>query len=95
MNNNERTYYSHDAEMREMRNRTVFTLLFMTLGLGLGAVLALLFAPSSGKDTRHEIAGNVEDGLQAGRENLEPTIKKLEKEFSEFRKNVEERLNHS
>lgn len=94
MNNNERIYYSRDAEMQAMRHRTIFTLLFMTLGLGLGAVLALLFAPSSGKDTRNEIAGNVEDGLQAGRHNLEPTMKKLEKEFAEFRKTVEERLNH-
>jgi gas vesicle protein len=95
MNNNERIYYSRDAEMHEMRNRTVFTLLFMTIGLGLGAVLALLFAPASGKDTREDIVENVEGGFQAGRENLEPTMKKLEKEFSDFRKSVEERLNHS
>jgi gas vesicle protein len=95
MNNNERIYYSHDAEMQETRNRTIFTIIFMTLGLGLGAVVALLFAPASGKDTRDEIAGNVEDGVQTGRDKLEPTMKKLEKEFSEFRKSVEERLNHS
>ena len=95
MNNNERIYYSRDAEVQAMRNRTVFTLLFMTLGLGIGAVLALLFARSSGKDTRDEIAGNVEDGVQTGRDKLEPTMKKLEKEFSEFRKSVEERLNQA
>jgi gas vesicle protein len=93
--NNDRIYYSHDAEVQEMRNRSFFTLLFMTLGLAVGAVLALLFAPSSGKTARDEIAQNVEEGLKTGRENFEPTMKRLQEEFADFRKSVEERLNHS
>ena len=33
------------------------------VGLGVGALLALLFAPSSGEDTREYITGTVKQGL--------------------------------
>jgi gas vesicle protein len=90
--NNDRVYYSHDAETHAMRVRTVLTLIFLTFGLGIGAILALLFAPTSGKKTRHELAKSVEDGLNSGRDALEPVVRRLEAEFAEMRKNVEERL---
>jgi gas vesicle protein len=35
---------------------------FFLAGLGMGAVLALLFAPRSGKETREYIAGKAEEG---------------------------------
>ena len=35
---------------------------FFLAGLGIGAVLALLFAPRSGKETREYIAGKAEEG---------------------------------
>ncbi len=35
---------------------------FFLAGLGIGAVLALLFAPRSGKETREFIAGKAEEG---------------------------------
>ena len=93
--NNERIFYSHDAEMHAMRVRTVITLVFLTFGLAIGAVLALLFAPASGKATRHELAKSVEEGMRTGRETVEPIIKQAEKDLSELRKNVEEHLKQS
>jgi gas vesicle protein len=92
MNSNERIYYSHDTASRAMRARAIVTIVFMTLGIGIGAAIALLFAPSSGKETREEIMENVEDGLDAGQDKLEPTMKKLGKQFSGFRKSVEKRM---
>ena len=92
--NNERTYYSHDAEMRAMRDRTMLTLVFLTFGLAIGAALALLFAPTTGKQTRDDLARSMGEGLNNGREALDPMVKRLEEEFSELRKNVEERLSH-
>jgi gas vesicle protein len=88
----DRIYYSHDAEMRALRTRTILTAIFLTAGLGIGAAIALLFAPMSGKKTRHDLAKNVEEGLRAGRDSLEPVVKRLEKEFTELRKSVEERM---
>ena len=37
---------------------------FFLAGLGMGAILALLFAPRSGKETREYIAGKAEEGRQ-------------------------------
>jgi gas vesicle protein len=90
--NSDRIYYSHDAEMHAMRDRTMLTLAFLTFGLGIGTILALLFAPSSGKTTRRDLAKSVEEGLKTGREAVEPVVKRVEKEFDEIKKNVEERV---
>jgi gas vesicle protein len=87
---NDRTYYSRDAEMRANQERMGTTLLFIVLGLGIGAVLALLFAPSSGEKVRHEISGAIEDRF--GRRDAGLNLHKLEKEFSDLRKKVEDRL---
>lgn len=35
---------------------------FFLAGLGIGAILALLFAPKSGEETRRYIAGKAEEG---------------------------------
>ncbi len=90
--NNERIYYSRDAEMRAARRTTFLTLFFLTSGLGIGVALALLFAPESGEKTRKELAQNIGESVNNGRESLEPVIKKLEDQFNDFRKNVEDRL---
>ncbi len=92
MMNNDRIYYSHSAKMHAMRAMIRLTLLCLVIGLGIGAVLALLFAPSSGKKIRNGLARSVEDGLQTGREAVEPMAKRLEKDFDELHKNVDERL---
>lgn len=90
--NNDRIYYSHDAEMHSMRHRNVLTLVFLIFGLGIGAILALLFAPSSGKSTRHDLAKNVEEGLRTGRDAVEPIMKRVEKELGDLQKKVDEHL---
>ena len=90
--NSDRIYYSHEAEVRAAREMTKLTLLFLTFGLGIGAVLALLFAPASGKKIRDNLARSVGDGLNNGQETIEPLVKRLEKEFGELRKSVEDRL---
>ncbi|MDZ4671512.1 MAG: YtxH domain-containing protein [Phototrophicales bacterium] len=92
MMNNERVYYSHDAEMQAMRRTSILTFLCISGGLAVGAALALLFAPSSGEKTRKNLTQNIGDGVSSGRESFEPVIKKLEDQFNDLRKNVEDRL---
>ncbi len=89
---NDRIYYSHDAEMQANRQRILLTLLCVAFGLGMGTVVALLFAPATGKNTRKDLAKNVEEGVKDGRETVEPMIKRLEEELQDFRKHVEQRL---
>jgi gas vesicle protein len=70
--NSDRIYYSHDAEVRAVREMALATLLCLMFGLGIGAVLALLFAPSSGKKVRDDLANTMEEGLDSGRDAVEP-----------------------
>jgi gas vesicle protein len=35
----------------------------LCIGLGVGAILGILFAPKSGEETRDDIAGTVNDGI--------------------------------
>lgn len=90
--NNDRVYYSHDAEMQARHERTMLTILCLTLGLGIGAALAILFAPMSGKKARAELGKVVEQGWNNGREAVDPLVKRVEKEFGELQKNVEDKL---
>ena len=90
--NNDRIYYSHDAEEHAMRVIIGLTVLCLTVGLGIGGVLALLFAPTSGKKIRAELTKTVEDGWQNGRDAVEPMVQRIEKDFDELHKNVEDRI---
>lgn len=89
---NSRIYYSKEAESAAMRRITVMTVLFMALGLGVGAVMALLYAPNAGKKTRHSLSQSIEEGLESGQDAIEPVVKRLEKEMGELRQTVEERI---
>ena len=94
MMNNDRVYYSHDAETHAKREMAAFTMLALTLGLGIGALLALLLAPSSGKKARHDLAQSMGEDWENGRDAVDPMVKRLEEKFGELFKNVEERLSH-
>ncbi|MBN1680711.1 MAG: YtxH domain-containing protein [Anaerolineae bacterium] len=83
---NDRIYYSREAERVARRNQVVTVLLFMALGLGIGAVIAILFAPDEGDKTRKLIAQAVEDGYKRGMETAGDTLSKLEPEFPDVRK---------
>ncbi len=88
-----RTYYSRDAEMRASMDRLGTTILFIALGLAVGAVLALLFAPHRGEETRDDIGRAIEEGLNSGRDSTSSTLHRMEQDFADLRKKVEHRLN--
>ena len=90
--NSDRVYYSHDAETHARRVMTVFTMFALTLGVGIGAMLALLFAPSSGKQARHDLVQSLGDDWENGREAVDPMVTRLEDKFAELVKKVEERV---
>ena len=92
--NNDRVYYSHDAETQAKREMIAFTLLALTLGLGIGALLALLLAPSSGKKARHDLAQSLGENWGNGRDAVDPMVKRIEERFGDLLKNIEERITH-
>ena len=65
--------------------------LFFLAGAGIGAVLALLFAPKSGKETRELIARTAADGREfitskvtEGKQFVGDTSRKVTDDFSSF-----------
>lgn len=93
--NNDRIYYSQNRKTQAQRFQAMLIFLFLVFGLGIGAAVTLLLAPKSGKKIREELSKTIKDSLQSGRENIEPVVKRIEKEFAELQKNVEEHLPQS
>ncbi len=91
---NDRIYYSREAEQIAQQQRTILALTVMILGLGIGAVIALLFAPRKGEDVRKELANQAEQALDSGRDATNKAINQLQKDFDRLRGDVEERLKH-
>lgn len=88
---NDRIYYSREAEAQAMRERTVAMFAFMVIGITVGVVTALLFAPRSGEKTRAELADALDEGFNEGRKASGDAIEKLEKDFADLRKRIEDR----
>jgi len=93
--NTDRIYYSRDPELQAARDKTIMAVILMAIGLGVGAVLALLFAPAAGTETRHEIAHKFESGVNDGREAVEPMMKKLEREMADLSQRFQDRVKQS
>ena len=88
-----RIYYSREAEMQANREKTITVLLFMAVGLGVGAVLALLFAPRSGQQIREDIGHVFEDRFGHVEKDVSSRFSRMEKDLSDLGKRIEERLN--
>jgi gas vesicle protein len=65
--------------------------LFFLAGAGIGAVLALLFAPKSGRETRELIARSANDGrdfvankVNEGKQMVDEKRRKLSDDFTSF-----------
>lgn len=91
-NNNDRVYYSHDAEIQAKRERAVSKIFSLAFGLGIGVVLALFLAPTSGKKARHNLAQSMSENLENGHDAIGPMVKQIEEKFGEMLKNVEKRI---
>ncbi len=75
-----RIYYSREAE--EVANRQRFFVAFVsfTLGMALGTLIMLLFAPKEGEQTRKRISEALEEGFERGRTAAEDAIQNVEKD---------------
>jgi len=93
--NTDRIYYSRDAELQATRDKTVMAVILMAIGVGVGAMLALLFAPAAGTETRHDLAHKFEAGVNDGRDTVEPMMKKLEHEIADLRQRFQDRIKQS
>ncbi|TVR21529.1 MAG: YtxH domain-containing protein [Anaerolineaceae bacterium] len=76
---NDRIYYSQEAEKQAKRERTVLALAAAIMGIGLGAVLALIFAPQSGDKTRQQIEQQAREWMDQGEDAAQQAVSKVRK----------------
>lgn len=88
-----RIYYSEEAEQLARKQQVLQITLFMLIGLSIGAVVALLFAPQKGKETRKDISKELGDTLGSGRDStsdvVKETIKRLEDQYKSLRSEMD------
>lgn len=87
-----RIYYSEEARQQAQQRRTVSAIAFMLLGAGIGAVLAMLFAPEEGQEVRSEISDRVGGRVENGLETANKAIATLEEKYNDLRSYVDETL---
>ena len=52
-----------------MHNNTISKCNYLAVGLGIGTVVGILFAPKSGEETREYVADKIEEGRKYTRRN--------------------------
>jgi gas vesicle protein len=87
-----RVYYSEEAKQQAQQRRTFTAVAFMLLGAGIGAVLAMLFAPEEGQEVRSEISNRVGSQVENGLESANSAIAKLEDKYNDLRAYVDDTL---
>ena len=84
-----RVYYSAEAEALMQRRSLVTAFAMLVVGLGIGALIAMLFAPGEGDKTRRMITDAVEDSYRRGRQATDDALSQLEKDIPNLRKRVD------
>lgn len=91
-----RTYYSEEAAERARKQQGAMIVTVMLLGLALGAVIAILYAPREGKKTRKmlgkELGGSLDSGRDRADDTIKDTVKKLDEQFRTLRGEMDKLL---
>lgn len=87
----DRMYYSKEAQSRAQRDRLLMVAVVSLLGVAIGAIVMLLFAPRSGDETRQTIANAVGEAVERSGEASQAAVKQLNEELKELRQRLESR----
>lgn len=90
--NNTRVYYSQEAADRARREQTAMVVTFLGLGIAAGLVLSFLFGPDNKKKAKRDISHAFGDAIHSGQKASEKALHRLEHEFNELKKTIEDRV---
>ncbi|NJL95762.1 MAG: YtxH domain-containing protein [Anaerolineae bacterium] len=80
----DQTFYSEEAKKKTQRQQIALGMASLVTGMGLGAVVALLFAPEDGESMRSRIS----NAMNEGQGKLEELITTLESEYPDLSERV-------
>lgn len=89
---NQRTYYSEEARQQAQRHQIVLAMAVAGISLSLGALGALLFAPTSGENVRREIRDQLAELMDQGRETRDSVAQDVRQNANQFRNHIEDRV---
>lgn len=90
---NQRIYYSEAAQRTSQRQQLILALAVASVSLSLGALIALLFAPDTGENIRHEIRDQLDELLERSSETSREAADNVRHNAERIRDDVEERIN--
>lgn len=77
--------------MSENNNSGLNTVMGFMLGGAIGAVLALLYAPASGEETRRRIREGAENAKLRTKEGYDATLQEIEERIEALKKTLQDR----
>jgi gas vesicle protein len=86
----QRTYYSDEARQRAEVQVTFLVGISLVLGAVIGTIVAMLFAPKSGDETREDLAHTLEEQAERGRKASEKAVSQLEHQVNDLKKRFDE-----
>lgn len=89
---NDRMYYSREAEARAQRQFFVTAVFVAALSVGIGAVIAMFFAPRPGSELREDAAHLGREAADRGRELAERAAEEAQRSLRKAQQSVEDRL---
>ncbi|GAB5493360.1 MAG: hypothetical protein Phog2KO_35750 [Phototrophicaceae bacterium] len=75
----QRTYYSEEAKQQAQMKTTIIVAICIGLGVTMGTIIAMLFAPQSGEATREELS----DASNSALNNLQSQVNDLRKRLED------------
>lgn len=88
----DRIYYSYEAEQQARRERLSIAVFAAAVGVGIGTLLAILFAPQKGTETREQVADRMKDSLEAGRDATQKIGSNAKEQATHLRDEIVERV---
>lgn len=89
MDTNYSTYNRDLQTQQQQQEQTTAIATLLVIGLIVGTIAALLIGQSNERKRKATFRGRLEHGFGEGLETTRETVQRLEKEFKELRKRVE------